>query len=284
MTNYFKTALLLGLMTGLVMLIGRMLGGANGMLMAFIFAALMNFGAYFFSDKIALASYRARQVSREEAPELHGLLENLTQRAGIPMPRVYVIPSDAANAFATGRNPQHAAIAVTEGILRLLNREELEGVLAHELAHVKNRDILISSIAATLAGAIMWIAHTARFAALFGGWGNRDEREGGGLGFLFAIIVAPIAALLIQMAISRSREFGADATGAHFAGSPHGLAGALQKLHQSASRRPLAASEATAHMFIVKPFSGQALMKLFSTHPPMEERIERLLGRPAGAM
>lgn len=279
MNNYFKTALLLGLMTGLVLVIGQSLGGPDGMLVALIFAAIMNFAAYFYSDKIALATYRAKEVTREEAPDLFRMVESLTQRAGLPMPKLYIIPGAAANAFATGRNPRHSAVAVTEGILRLLSYEELEGVIAHELAHIKNRDILISSVAATLAGAIMWVAHTARFAALFGGYGNRDERNGGGLGYLFTIIVAPIAAMLIQMAVSRSREYGADATGAHLASNPYGLARALEKLHASSSVRPLAASEATAHMFIVKPFVGSALLNLFSTHPPVEKRIGRLLGR-----
>jgi heat shock protein HtpX len=280
MTNYLKTAVLLGLMTGLVLVIGQLLGGSSGMTIALFFAAVMNFVAYFYSDKIALASYAAKEVGREEAPDLFRIIENLTQRAGLPMPRVYIIPSDAANAFATGRNPQHAAVAVTEGIMRLLNHEELEGVIAHELGHVRNRDILISSVAATLAGAIMWISHTARFAALFGGFGNRDDREGGGgLGFLFTIIVAPLAAMLIQMAVSRSREYGADATGAHLAGNPYGLARALEKLHASSTARPIEASAATSHLFIVKPFSASAISNLFSTHPPIEKRIQRLLGR-----
>ncbi|HEY2931620.1 MAG TPA: zinc metalloprotease HtpX [Acidobacteriota bacterium] len=280
MSNYLKTAMLLGLMTGLILVIGGYLGGSNGMLFALVFAGIMNFASYFYSDKIALAAYGAREVSAQEAPEVYRIVQNLTQRAGLPMPRVYIIPSAAANAFATGRNPQHAAVAVTEGILRLLNYEELEGVIAHELAHVKNRDILISSIAATLAGAIMWIAHMARFAALFGGYGGRDERENGGvLGYLFTIILAPIAAMLIQLAVSRSREYGADATGAHFAGNPYGLARALEKLEANSKLRPLQASESTAHMFIVKPFTGSAILQLFSTHPPMEKRIERLIGR-----
>ena len=280
MTNYFKTTLLLGLMTGLVLVLGRTLGGSGGMALALIFTAVMNFVAYFYSDKIALATYRAKEASREQAPDLFRIVENLTQRAGLPMPRLYIIPSAAANAFATGRNPQHAAVAVTEGTLQLLNYEELEGVIAHELGHVTNRDILISSVAATLAGAIMFVAHTARFAALFGGFGNRDDRDGGGgLGFLFTLIVAPIAAMLIQMAISRSREYGADATGARLAGNPYGLARALEKLHASSGVRPLRASESTAHMFIVKPFSAGAIVNLFSTHPPVEERIQRLLGR-----
>ncbi len=279
MTNYIKTALLLGLMTGLILIIGQLLGGSGGMLVALIFAAIMNFAAYFYSDKIALASYGAREVTRAEAPDLFRMIESLTQRAGLPMPRIYIIPTDAANAFATGRNPEHAAVAVTEGILRLLSYEELEGVIAHELGHVRNRDILISSVAATLAGAIMWIAHMARFAAIFGGYGDREERQGGTLGFLFTIIVAPIAAALIQMAVSRSREYGADSTGAHLAGNPYGLARALEKLQAASKSIPLQASESTAHLFIVKPFSASALLSLFSTHPPIEKRIERLLGR-----
>ncbi|HEY3130493.1 MAG TPA: zinc metalloprotease HtpX [Acidobacteriota bacterium] len=279
MTNYVKTALLLGLMTGLVLVIGQLIGGSSGMLVALIFAAIMNFAAYFYSDKIALASYGAREVTREEAPDLFRMIESLTQRAGLPMPRVYMIPTDAANAFATGRNPQHAAVAVTEGILRLLSYEELQGVIAHELSHVQNRDILISSVAATLAGAIMWISNMARFAAIFGGYGDREERQGGALGFLFTIIVAPIAALLIQMWVSRTREYAADSTGAQLAGNPYGLAHALEKLQAASKSTPLQASESTAHLFIVKPFSAGFLLNLFSTHPPIEKRIERLIGR-----
>lgn len=265
-------------MTGLILFIGQMVGGRQGMTLALLFAGVMNFVGYFFSDKIALAAYRAKPVTRDQSPEFYRITENLCQRAGLPMPRLYVIPSDSPNAFATGRNPQHAAVAVTEGTLQLLSRPELEGVIAHELAHVKNRDILISSVAATLAGAIMWVANMARFSMMFGG--SRDDNRGGGAGMLLAAIVAPIAALLIQMAISRSREFQADATGAAMAGNPHGLAGALQKLESYSKRIPLGASAQTAHMFIVNPFTGGGLLGLFSTHPPVQQRIARLLGRP----
>ncbi len=275
MGNYAKTALLLGLMTGLILVIGELLGGSQGLILALGIAALMNFVSYFFSDKIALAMYGAKQVSREQAPDLFRSVEYLCSRAGLPVPRVYIIPTTTPNAFATGRNPKHAAVAVTEGILRLLSREELEGVIAHELAHVKNRDILISSIAATMAGAIMMLA---RMAIFFPMGGRDDDNRGGALGAMLMLILAPIGALLIQMAISRSREYGADATGASFTGNPSGLANALRKLHEGNKRIPMDANPATSHMFIVKPFSGQALMSLFSTHPPMEKRIERLLG------
>ena len=275
MGNYFKTVLLLGLMTGLILVIGELLGGSQGLVIAFVFAGLMNFASYFYSDKIALAMYSAKQVSRDQAPELFAIIEGLVARAGLPMPRVYVIPSPAPNAFATGRNPQHAAVAVTEGILRLLSREELQGVLAHELGHVKNRDILISSIAATMAGAIMMLA---RFAIFFPMGGRDDDNRGGALGLLLTMILAPIAALMIQMAISRSREYGADETGASISGNPYGLASALRKLQEGNRRVPMEANPATSHLFIVKPFSGQSLMSLFSTHPPIEKRIERLLG------
>lgn len=277
MTNYFKTFVLLAVLSSLLVYLGS-LWGAQGATMALGMAILMNFVSYFFSDKIALSMYGAKQVSRQDAPELHGLVEGLVARAGLPMPKLYVIPGDSPNAFATGRNPQHSAVAVTEGIMRVLKRDELEGVIAHELAHVKNRDILISSVAATMAGAIMWIASMARWAAIFGG-GSRDRDDNGGaLGMLFAMIVAPIAAMLVQMAVSRSREYGADATGASFTGNPHALANALRKIHDVSRRIPLEASPATAHMFIVHPFSGGALMNLFSTHPPIEKRIERLIG------
>jgi len=244
-------------------------------------AAGMNFFSYWFSDKIVLRMYHARAVGPQEAPELYGTVQTLCRRANLPMPKVYVIPQAAPNAFATGRNPEHAAVAVTEGLLKLMGREELMGVLAHELSHVRNRDILIGSIAATLAGAIMLLANMARWSAIFGG-GRRDSEEGGGGGGGLALIamsiVAPLAAMLIQMAISRSREYMADATGASFAGSPQGLASALEKLGAYSKRLPMDASPATAHMFIVNPLSGRSLMSLFSTHPPLEERIARLRG------
>jgi heat shock protein HtpX len=279
MGNTIKTAMLLGLLTGIILLIGSA-WGQQGLTIALFLAALINFGSYFFSDKIALRMYRAEPVSRAEAPRLYSILEFLCSRAGIPLPKIYLIRDDSPNAFATGRNPEHASVAVTEGAIRLLNEDELQGVLAHELAHVKNRDILISSIAATLAGAIMWLAQMARFAAFFGG-SDRDREEGGGgiLGSLVMLIVAPIAATLIQMWISRTREYQADASGAEIAGSPNGLASALQKLDNYSKRIPMEASPSTAHMFIVKPFSGGGLLNIFSTHPPIPKRIERLLGR-----
>ncbi len=284
MTNYFKTALLLGALTALMLYIGSF-WGQTGLTTALIFAALMNFVSYFFSDKMALSMYNAQPVSREEAPKLYSIVENLTARMGLPMPKIYVIPTESPNAFATGRNPEHASVAVTEGILKLLDHNELEGVLAHELSHVSNRDILISAIAATLAGAIMYLAHMARWAAMFGGL-NRDRDEEGGpgaLGVLVAIIVAPLAAMLIQLAVSRSREYGADSTGAQLTGNPHGLASALEKIQKYSQRIPLEATPQTAHMFIVQPLTsgsfGSFLGGLFSTHPPIEKRIARLLGR-----
>jgi heat shock protein HtpX len=273
-----RTTLLLGALTGIIMLIGHLLGGSQGVVIAFIFAAVMNFGSYWFSDKIVLSMYSARQVSEAEAPMLYRIVHNLALRARIPMPKLYIIPTDAANAFATGRNPEHAAVAVTEGILRMMDERELTGVLAHELSHVTNRDILISSIAATLAGAIMMIANMARWAAIFGGYSRSDDREGGGgvLGLIAMSILAPIAAMVIQMAISRTREYAADASGAQTSGDPLGLASALGKLGRAAERIPLDASPQTSHLFIVNPLSGRSLMQLFSTHPPLEDRIERL--------
>jgi heat shock protein HtpX len=273
-----RTALLLGALTSLIMLIGQWLGGSQGLIIAFVFAILMNFGSYWFSDKIVLAMYRAREVSEAEAPLLYRIVHNLALREGIPMPRLYIIPSEAANAFATGRNPQHAAVAVTEGILRLMNERELTGVLAHELSHVKNRDILISSIAATLAGVIMMIADMARWGAIFGGMQRDDNREGGGgiISLIAMSVLAPIAAMVIQMAISRTREYAADETGAHASGDPFGLASALEKLGAASEQIPLDASPQTSHLFIVNPLSGRSLMQLFSTHPPLEERIARL--------
>ncbi|MGH9497874.1 MAG: zinc metalloprotease HtpX [Terriglobales bacterium] len=283
MGNTFKTAFLLTLLTLLLMFIGRAFGGQNGMLLALGLAAVMNFVSYFYSDKIALAMYRAQPVTREQLPRAYQAVERLTQKIGIPMPKIYVIPTDSPNAFATGRNPMHASVAVTQGILDLLNDEELEGVLAHELGHVNNRDILISSVAATVAGAITMLASMGRWAMIFGGWGgnDREERGGGGIGALLMLILAPIAASLIQLAVSRSREYQADATGAHFTGNPYALASALSKLDASSRRVPMQATPSTAHLFIIQPLLGMNLGNLFSTHPPIAKRIERLTGRPA---
>jgi heat shock protein HtpX len=279
-TSYFKTTLLLGLLTGLILVCGQLLGGQAGLVLALGFAAVMNLGAYWFSDKIVLSMYRAKPVSREQAPVLHAITERLCARANLPMPKLYLLPQAAPNAFATGRNPQHAAVAVTTGLMQIMNEEELEGVIAHELAHVKNRDTLISSIAATIAGAISFLAFQARWFAIFGmGGSDRDDDNGGILGLLFLAILAPIAAVIVQMAISRSREYAADATGAAMAGQPYGLARALEKLGAASKRVPLDANPATSHMFIVQPFVGRNLMNLFSTHPPLETRIRRLLGR-----
>ena len=279
MANSIRTGVLLVGLTVLVMIIGNFLGGRQGMIIAFFFAVIMNFGSYWFSDKIVLRIYRAKPVSEAEAPGLHRMVRQLAQQAGLPMPKVCIMPSESPNAFATGRNPQHAVVAVTEGILRLLDENELKGVLAHELAHVKHRDILIGSIAATMAGAIMMIASMARWAALFG-FGGRDDDDGGGvIGLIAMSILAPIAAMLIQMAISRSREYAADAAGASFAGSPYGLASALQKISSASRQIPMKAEPATAHMFIMNPLSGKSLMNLFSTHPPVEKRIEKLTSR-----
>src|SRR5215831_7659517 len=285
MGNTFKTAFLLTALTLLLMMIGRAFGGQNGMAIALVFAVVMNFVAYFYSDKIALATYRAKPVTREQLPRVYGVVERLTQKIGLPMPKIFVIPTDSPNAFATGRNPQHASVAVTHGILSLLSDEELEGVLAHELGHVNNRDILISSIAATIAGAITMLASMGKWAMIFGGLGGRDRegRGGGGLTALFMLIVAPIAASLIQLAVSRSREYQADASGAHYTGNPYALASALQKLDAYSRQRPLQASPSTAHLFIIQPFLGMRagmFAGLFSTHPPIARRIERLTGRP----
>jgi heat shock protein HtpX len=277
MGNTFKTALLLTSLTLLLMFIGGYFGGERGLVIGLIFAGVMNFGSYFFSDKIALAAYRAQPVTREQLPRAYQVVERLTQKAGLPMPKIYVIPTESPNAFATGRNPQHSSVAVTQAILNLLNDEELEGVLAHELGHVNNRDILISSVAATLAGAITYLA---RFAMFFGG-GSRDERRGDGLGALVMIILAPIAAMLIQLAVSRSREYQADQTGAHLTGNPYALASALAKLDAYSKRIPMAATPSTAHLFIIQPLLGVNMGNLFSTHPPIAERIERLTGRHA---
>jgi len=278
MTNVLRTTVLLAALTALFLVIGGAIGGNQGLFIAFVFALLMNFASYWFSDKIVLSMYGAREVSVNEAPDLYRLVQRLAQRAGIPMPRVYIIPSDAPNAFATGRNPQHGAVAVTEGILRMLDTDELAGVLAHELGHIRNRDTLIMTVAATLAGAITMLAHMAQWGAIFG-FGRRDEEDSGGggmLSLLFMAILAPIAATLIQLAISRSREYFADSSGAAIAGAPSGLARALEKLHYASQRLPMDANPATAHLFIVNPLTGGSLMNLFSTHPPIEERIRRL--------
>jgi heat shock protein HtpX len=275
--NTIKTVFLLGALTGLLILIGGYFGGRQGMIIAFVFAVVMNFGSYWFSDKIVLRMYSASEVSESDAPELYASVRNLSLKAGLPMPRVFIIPDETPNAFATGRNEKHAVVAVTQGILRILNREELEGVIAHELSHIKDRDILIGSIAATIAGAIMMLANMAQWAAIFGG-GRSDDEEGGGgaIGLIVMAILAPIAATLIQMAISRSREYLADSEGAQVSGNPYGLASALEKLSSASQVVPMQANPSTAHMFIVNPLSGRSLMNLFSTHPPIEERVARL--------
>ncbi|HEU4893573.1 MAG TPA: zinc metalloprotease HtpX [Vicinamibacterales bacterium] len=275
MPNGLKTALLLGALSGMLLLLGDYLGGQQGLVIAFAFAALMNLGSYWFSDKIVLRMYHAQEVSPSHP--LFQMTQRLAQKAGLPMPKVYVIPESSPNAFATGRNPQHAAVAATEGIMQALAPHELEGVIAHELAHVRHRDILISSVAATIAAAVMMVARMAMYAGMFAG--GRDDREGGSNPIaLFAMMIfAPIAAMMIQMAISRSREFAADAGAARITGNPHALADALRKIDAIARRVPLDANPATAHMFIVKPFSGQGLMSLFSTHPPTEARVQALL-------
>jgi heat shock protein HtpX len=277
MSHIFKTGLLLAVLTAMLVVLGGALGGEQGMVVAFVFALLMNAASYWFSDRIVLAMYGAQPIEESRAPALHAAVRRLATRAGIPMPRVYLIPLDAPNAFATGRNPEHAAVAVTEGIMRILDEEELEGVLAHELAHVKNRDVLIATIAATLAGAITYLAHMAQWAAMFGAHRSDDEEGGTNpLAMVVLAIVAPLAALLVQLAVSRAREFQADATGARLTRRTEPLARALEKLHRAAHAAPMAANPATAHLFIVNPLSGQTLMKLFSTHPPLEERIARL--------
>jgi heat shock protein HtpX len=284
MGNTFKTAFLLTALTLLLMFIGRIFGGQNGMLLALIIAAVFNFVSYFFSDKLALAMYRAQPVTREELPRAYQIVERLTQRVGLPMPKIYVIPTESPNAFATGRNPNHASVAVTHGILGLLNDEELEGVLAHELGHVRNRDILISSIAATLAGAITYLADIARWGMIFGGYERDNNNRGGGLSAIFMLFLAPVAAMLIQLAVSRSREYQADETGAHLTGNPYALATALAKLDAYSKRVPMAGTPSTAHLFIIQPVLGMSLANMFSTHPPIAKRIERLTGRPAESM
>ena len=283
--NSIKSVLLLGALTGLLMFIGGLFGGKGGVMIAFLFAMVMNFGAYWFSDKLILKMYKAREVTESQAPEVHALVRDLAMRASMPMPKVYIIPEETPNAFATGRNEEHAVVAVTEGILRILSRDELEGVLAHELTHIKNKDMLIGSIAATLAGAIVMLANMAQWAAIFGG-GSRDSEEEGGssniVGLILMAVLAPLAATLIQMAISRSREYLADEGGARISGKPYGLASALEKLSRASQAMPMEAKPATAHLFIVNPLTGQAFMNLFSTHPPVTERIARLRSlRPA---
>lgn len=280
--NGLKTLMLLTALTVLFVAIGYLVGGQSGMIIAFGFAVVMNFVSYWFSHKIVLSMYKAKEVTESDAPRLYGMVQRLATQAGLPTPKVYIIPENSPNAFATGRNPANGVVAFTQGILDLLSEDELEGVTAHELAHIKNRDILTQTIAATIAGAIGMLASMAQWGAIFGGMGRSDDREGGGniIGLLVMAIVAPIAAMFVQMAISRAREYAADATGAHISGKPLSLANALRKLHAGAARRPLEASpstaKATAHMFIVNPFSGRAMMHMFSTHPPVEERIARL--------
>ncbi|HXG05407.1 MAG TPA: zinc metalloprotease HtpX [Candidatus Binatia bacterium] len=276
MSHMFKTALLLAALTAMLVLIGGAIGGQQGMLVAFVLALAMNVFSYWFSDRIVLAMYGAKPIDEAQAPDLYAIVRRLATRARIPMPRVYLIPTETPNAFATGRNPQHAAVAVTEGILRLLDEEELEGVLAHELAHVANRDVLISTIAATLAGAITYLAHMAQWTAIFGGRHNDEEGGVNPLAAMLMAVLAPLAAMLVQLAVSRAREYQADASGAAYTRKPWGLAKALEKLQMAQHALPMDANPATAHLFIVNPLSGRALMTLFSTHPPIEERIARL--------
>jgi heat shock protein HtpX len=277
MSNIFKTGLLLAVLTAMLVLIGGAIGGQQGMVVAFFFAVVMNVFSYWYSDRIVLAMYQAKPVDEASAPYLYGMVRRLATRAQIPMPRLYVIPTDTPNAFATGRNPEHAVVAVTEGIMRILDEEELEGVLAHELSHVKNRDVLISTIAATLAGAITYLAHMAQWAAMFGGRSHDDDDGGSNpIAAIAMAILAPIAAMLVQMAVSRAREYQADATGARIAGKTWGLAKALEKLHMAQQAVPMHANPATAHLFIVNPLTGRSFATLFNTHPPLEDRIARL--------
>lgn len=274
--NNVKTLVLLVTLTLILVWAGAALGGKQGMTIAFIFALGMNFFAYWFSDKIVLKMYKAKEVTEAEAPDLYSIVRMLSQKAEIPMPKVYIIDQEQPNAFATGRNPKHAAVAVTTGIMRILSREELQGVIGHELAHVKHRDILISTIAATIAGAISFLAQMAQWAMIFGGHRGDDEEGGNPIAALIMMIVGPIAAMIIQMAISRSREYVADEGGARIAGNPRYLSGALRKLHIASQKIPMDANPSTSHMFIVNPLSGGGILKLFSTHPPIEERISRL--------
>ena len=280
--NFFKTTILLAVLTAILVFAGDAFGGRSGAMMALIFAGIMNFGAYWFSDKIVLMMYRAKPVTEAEAPDLYAITRDLTMKAGLPMPKVYIMENDTPNAFATGRNPSHAAVAVTTGIMRLLSKEELTGVIGHELAHIQNRDILISTISATIAGAISYLAHMAQWAAMFGG-ARDNEREGNPIALIVMMIVAPLAAMIIQMAISRSREYGADTGGARICGNPLSLANALRKLEYANKRIPMVgANAATSHMFIVNPLSGGSLLRLFSTHPPIEESIKRLEAMAGG--
>ncbi len=275
--NTMKTFLLMGLLTVLLVVIGRVIGGQSGMIFAFLFALVMNFASYWWSDKVVLSMYRAQELTQADNPALFQMISDLTGRAGLPMPRVYLIPQDQPNAFATGRDPQHAAVAVTQGILRLLSQDELRGVLSHELAHVKHRDILVGTVAATIAGAISMLANMAQWALFFGGGRSSNDRDGGSpIAGLVMMIVAPIAAMMIQMAISRSREYAADEGGAQISGNPLSLANALRKLELKTEQIPMDANPATAHMFIVSPLHGGGFATLFSTHPPLEERIARL--------
>jgi heat shock protein HtpX len=279
MGNQIRTTILLAAMTALIIWIGHAFGGRQGMIIALLLAAGMNFFSYWYSDKIVLKMYRAQEASPQQFPELYRIVQTLSNHAGLPMPKLFVIPKQAPNAFATGRDPDHAVVAVTQGLLEIMGPDELAGVLAHELAHVKNRDILIGSIAATMAGAIMVLASMARWTAIFGGGGNDDRGGGGALGLIAMSLLAPFAAIVIQMAISRSREYQADSTGAGFAGNPEGLARALERLGRYSKKIPMNANPSTAHMFIVNPLSGRSMMSLFSTHPPLEERVARLRGR-----
>jgi heat shock protein HtpX len=282
MGNQLRTTILLAVMTALILWIGQILGGRQGMIIALLLAAGMNFFSYWYSDRIVLKMYHAQEVDRSQAPELYEIVQTLSSKAGLPMPKLFVVPSETPNAFATGRNPEHAVVAVTQGLLKIMDRDEVSGVLAHELSHVKNRDILIGSIAATMAGAIMVLASMARWSAIFG-WGGRSDDEGGGgaIGLIAMSILAPLAAMIIQMAISRSREYLADSSGSQLAGNSEGLARALEKLGGYSKKLPMHANPSTAHMFTVNPLSGRSLMSLFSTHPPLEERIARLRGYPA---
>ncbi|MCG6893810.1 MAG: zinc metalloprotease HtpX [Desulfobacteraceae bacterium] len=279
MSNRIRTAVLLAVLTAFILWVGQLLGGRQGLVIALVLAAGMNFFSYWFSHRMVLSMYRAKPVTPSDAPELYAMVESLSQQAQLPMPSVYRIPQDAPNAFATGRNPEHAVIAVTDGLLRSMEREEIRGVLAHEMAHIQNRDMLIGSIAATMAGAVMVLASMARWSAFFGG-GTADDEEGalGWFGLIAMSILAPLAAALIQMAISRSREYLADSTGARLAGGSEGLARALEKLGAYSRRIPMNANPSTAHMFIVNPLAGGSIAKLFSTHPPLDERVRRLRG------